>query len=178
MARRADAGGIIPIAGVVSSLALLGAASASWVDQPATRVIGDVAVTEIRATPGFEVSPLMVVAALGGLLCAVLLLLARTAGRRIVSLLATVAGVCAVVAVGVGLARLSGSDGEPTVAPWFAALASAGMLVAGLTGFGRPGRRMPARYDVDAPSDDTEWEIASDPAADDGADTTSYPERA
>jgi hypothetical protein len=149
--------------GVVGALGLLGATAASWIDQPVARAIGDVAVADIRATPGFELTPLAAVAALAALVCDVALLITRGPARRILALLAVGVGVCAVVVVGVGIGRLAGVDGTPTLAPWLAAAASAGMVAAGLLGIRRPARRLPARYEVDAPPGDAEWEIASEP---------------
>lgn len=163
MARRADAGGLAPLLGVIGALGLLGATAASWIDQPTARAIGDVAVADVRATPGFELSPLAAVAALAGLLCDVALLATRGRARRIVSLLTVGVGLGAVVAVSVGIGRLWSLDGTPTVAPWLAVAASAGMVGAGVLGVGRPPGRLSARYEVNAPPGDDEWEIASDP---------------
>ncbi|MBW3605223.1 MAG: hypothetical protein KY460_10000 [Actinobacteria bacterium] len=166
MARRPDAAGFGPILLVLSALGLLASTAAGWIEQPTARSIGDVAVAEVRVTAGIEVTPLAVVVALGGLVCGVVLLVTRGAARRMVSLLAVGVGIAAVVVVGVGVTRLPRLDGVWTPAPWLALAASAGMLAAGLLGLGGPARRLPARYDVDAPPDDAEWEIAADP--DDG----------
>jgi hypothetical protein len=152
---------------VVGALLLLGAAAASWVDQPVARAIGDVAVAETRATPGMELSPLTAVAALAGVIAGVALLLVRGAARRIVALLAVAVGIAAVTAVGIGIARAFGLDGQVSLAPWIALVAAAALLAAGLVGFGRPGRRLPARYDVAADPGDEEWRIAVEP---DGVD--------
>lgn len=165
-----------PVLGIAASVILVGTVAASWIDQPAARSIGDVAVTEVRPTPGLELSPVAFVAALGGLLCSVALLAARGAVRRIVSLLLVVVGVGAIAATGVGVSRMLALDGGVTIAPWGAALASCGLLAAGLLGFGRPGRRLPARYDVDVSPEDSEWRIASDPADPQGDEPEGYPE--
>jgi hypothetical protein len=161
MARRADAAALGPFLGVVGSLVLLGAAAASWIDRPVVRSIGDVAVAETRATSGVEIAPLTVVTALAGLLCSVGLLVTRGAARRTVSLLLAVTGASAVVVVASGIVALGGADGVRTAAPWLAIVGAATVLAAGLTGFRRPGRRLPARYDVDVAPQDAEWRMAS-----------------
>lgn len=166
-AGRHRAGTAGPLLGVACALLLLGAAAASWVDQPVARSVGDVAVAATRATPGMELSPLTAVASLAGVGCCLALLLVRGAARRIVALLAGAAGVVAVVAVSVGISRALAVDGAVSLAPWIALAAATGMLAAPLAGFGRPGRRLPARYDVAAEPGDDEWRIAADP---DGAD--------
>lgn len=163
MARRPDAAGFGPILVVLSALGLLASTASGWIEQPTTRAIGDVAVAEVRVTPGIEVAPLAVVVALGSLACGVALLITRGAARRMVSLLTVGIGVAAVVVVGVGVIRLPRFDGVWTPAPWLALASSAAMLAAGLLGLGGPVRHLPARYDVDAPPDDAEWEIAADP---------------
>lgn len=163
MARRPDAAGFGPILLVLSALGLLASTASGWIEQPTTRAIGDVAVAEVRVTPGVEVVPLAVVAALGGLACGVALLIARGAVRRMVSLLAVGIGVAAVGVAGVGVSRLPRLDGVWTPAPWLALASSAAMLAAGLLGLGGPARRLPARYDVDVPPEDAEWDNAADP---------------
>lgn len=173
MARRADTAALGPFLGVIGSLILLGAAAASWIDQPVARSIGDVAVAETRVTPGVEIAPLTVVTALAGLLCSVGLLATRRAARRTVSLLLAVTGAAAVVVVAAGIVGLRGMDGVDTAAPWLAAVGAAAVLAAGLTGFGRPGRRLPARYDVDVAPQDAEWRMAS--VDDEPGQAASYP---
>lgn len=173
MARRADAAALGPLLGVIGSLVLLGAAAASWIDQPVARSIGDVAVSETRGTPGIEIAPLTVVTALAGLLCSIGLLATRHAARRSVSLLLAVTGAVAVVVVASGIVALRGVDGIRTAAPWLAAVGATAVLAAGLTGFGRPGRGLPARYDVDVAPQDAEWRMAS--AGDEPGQGASYP---
>ncbi|HSJ44902.1 MAG TPA: Trp biosynthesis-associated membrane protein [Euzebyales bacterium] len=161
MARRPDTATLGPFLGVVGSLVLLGAAAASWIDQPVARSIGDVAVAGTRATPGVEIAPLTVVTALAGLLCSVGLLATRGTVRRTVSLLLVVTGAAAVVVAASGITAVRGSDGVRTAAPWLAIVGAAAVLAAGLTGVRRPGRRLPARYDVDVAPQDAEWRMAS-----------------
>lgn len=157
---RSRAGTAGPLLAVVCALVLLGATAASWVDQPVARSVGDVAVSDTRATPGMELSPLTVVASLAGVGCGLALLLVRGAARRVVALLASASGVAAVVAVSVGIARAFALDGAVSAAPWIALASATGLAAAGLAGFGRPGRRLPARYDVAADPGDDEWRIA------------------
>jgi hypothetical protein len=173
MARRTDPAALGPFVGVVGSLTLLGGAAASWIEQPVARSVGDVAVAGTRATPGLEIAPLTVVAALAGLLGSVGVLVTRGTARRTMSLLLVVTGVAAVAIVGIGIVTLPTTDGVRTVAPWIAAVGAAGILAAGLGGVGRPpGRRMPARYDVDVTPQDAEWRLAS--ADDEVGPTASY----
>lgn len=171
MAHRTDAAA--PIGGALAALVLLGASVSSWIDQPVVRAIGDVAVDEVRATAGYEIASLALVAALACLACSVGLLLTRAAARRTVALLLTCTGVVAVSATAVGIVRLTALPGDWTVAPGVAAVGSVGMLAAGLRGFGRPGRRLPPRYDVDAPPEDDEWRMAS--VGDETGPGASYP---
>jgi hypothetical protein len=161
MARRADAAALGPFLGVIGALVLLGAAVSSWIDEPVARAIGDVAVAGTRATPGVEIAPSTVVTALAGLLCSVGLLLTRNAARRTVSLLLAVLGVVALAVVIDGIVVTTSLDGDVTLAPWLAVLGATAVLAAGLVGFGRPGRRMPARYDVGFAPEDAEWHMAS-----------------
>jgi hypothetical protein len=160
---RSRGGTAAPLLGVACALLLLGAVAASWVDQPVARSVGDVAVSDTRATAGMELSPLTAVASLAGVVCGLALLLVRGVARQVVALLAGIAGAVAVVAVAVGIARALALDGTVSVAPWVALGAATGMLAAALTGFGRPGRRLPARYDVAADPGDEEWRIAVEP---------------
>ena len=184
MARPGEPGAAAPFLGVGGALVLLGAATTTWLERAVPRVVGDVAVTATEVTVGTDISPLMVVAALAALVCSVALLLTRHGARRIVALLLVVTGVWAVGSVAVGVSRARVLDGVQTAAPWIALLGAAGVLGAGLLAFGRPGRRLPARYDVGAPPEDTEWRMASgadDTAGDNGArgrsDMTRYAER-
>ena len=173
MARRAEPAAFGPFLGVIASLTLLGGAAASWIEQPVARTVGDVAVAGTRATPGLEIAPLTVVAALAGVLCSVGVLVTRRTARRTMSLLLALTGVASVAVVTAGIVALSTTDGVRTSAPWITAVGAAGVLAAGLAGFGRPGRRMPARYDVDVAPQDDEWRMAS--ADDEPEPATSYP---
>lgn len=173
MARRADAAALGPFLGVVGSLVLLGAGAAAWIEEPVARSVGDVAVAETRTVPGVEIAPLIVVTALTGLLCSIGLLATRRAARRAASLLLAVAGGAAVVAVASGMAAARGMDGGRTAAPWLAAVGAAAVLMGGLAGFGRHGRRLPARYDVDVAPQDAEWRMAS--VGDEPEQAASYP---
>jgi len=173
MARRTDPAALGPFVGVIGSLTLLGSAAAPWIEEPVARSIGDVAVAGTRATPGLEIAPLTVVAALAGLLGSVGALATKGTARRTMSLLLVVTGVFAAAVVGIGIVALPTTDGVRTVAPWIAAIGAAGVLAAGLTGFGRPGRHMPARYDVDVDPQDAEWRLAS--ADDETGAPASYP---
>lgn len=167
MARPADPGAAAPFLGVAGALALLGAATTTWLERPVPRSVGDVAVTATEATAGTDISPLMVVAALAGLICSVALLLTRRGARRVVALLVVLTGVWSVGAVTVGLTRVRTLAGVPTAAPWIGLLGAGLILAAGLLAFGRPGRRLPARYDVGVTPDDAEWRMASGAEADD-----------
>lgn len=167
MARPAEPAAGAPFLGVAGALALLGAATTTWLERAVPRAVGDVAVTATVATEGTDISPLMVVAALAGLVCSVALLLTRRGARRVVALLLVVTGVWSVGVVVVGLARAHALDGVPTAAPWIGLLGAALILVAGLLAIGRPGRRLPARYDVGVAPEDTEWRMASGAVVDD-----------
>lgn len=165
MAHRADAGRLAPIIGIASALVLLGATAAPWVEEPLTRAIRDVTVSEVRVMSGFEFSPWAPVAALAGLVFSFGLLLKADRVRLVASVALLVAGVGAVATVAVGVARIIGLYGAPTATPLLALVGGAAMVgagVLGVVGVGRSAQRLPARYDVDAPPDDDEWEISSD----------------
>ncbi|CAN5826274.1 hypothetical protein BH23ACT10_BH23ACT10_31640 [soil metagenome] len=168
MPRRTDAGRLAPIIGIMSALVVLGATAAPWVEEPVTRAIRDVTVSEVRVLSGFEFSPSAPVAALVGLVCSFGLVLRADRVRRVASVVLFAAGIGGVAAVAVGLARIMGLYGAPTATPLLALVGGAGMVgaaVLGMVGVGRSAQRLPARYDVDVPPDDDEWEIASDTRA-------------
>jgi hypothetical protein len=168
MARRAESA-TGPFVAVAAALATAGATAATWVSQPATRAVGDVAVVETRATEGTEIAPLALVAGLGGLLLALALFATRGTVRRIVALLLVVAGAVALGSVGVAIPDALAAEGTATAWPWIAAASAVALVGSGLWTFGRPGRRMAPRYDVGGPTGDEEWQMASDtPPADGG----------
>ncbi|HEX6254625.1 MAG TPA: Trp biosynthesis-associated membrane protein [Euzebyales bacterium] len=162
MSRRTDVATLAPFLGVACALVLLGAGSATWTYEPVARSVGDVALVDTTATAGVEIAPLAVVVALAGVAGSIGLLATRGGARRMVALVLVVVGVAGVTGVGVGVARLFTIDGTVTLAPWLAVAGATGMLAAALASIGRPSRRMPARYEVDAAPADDEWRLASD----------------
>lgn len=173
MARQADAAGLAPFLAVAGGLVLLGASAVAWFERSGSRAIGDVLVAQPETATGIEMAPSTVVVALSGLVCGLAMLVTRGTVRRVIALLAAVAGLVGVVVVGAVGIELDPSAGAFTAAPVVAAVGAAGVLVAGLAGMVRPGLRMPARYDVGASPEDDEWRMAS--VGDEAGRTTSYP---
>jgi hypothetical protein len=163
MSRRAEIATLAPFVGVGCALLMLGAGSATWTYEPVARSVGDVALIDTTATAGVEVAPLVVVVALAAAVGSIGLLVTRGGARRMVAVLVVVVGAAGIAVVGVGITRVLATDGTVTAAPWLTAVGAAGVLSAALVSSGRPPRRMPARYEVDAAPADDEWQLASDP---------------
>jgi hypothetical protein len=161
--RRSKVAATAPIAGITGAMVFAGALAAAWVQQRLTRTVGDVAVGETQATTGMELVPLGVVAGLTAVVCGISVLITRGVARRVAAVLLVVSGAGAVTAVALGVVRAIGLDGRITAAPWIAGPAAGVVVAAGLLAWGPTARRMPARYDVDAPAEDREWQMAADP---------------
>lgn len=163
MLRLGRASGAAPFLGIVASLLFSTAIATTWVEQMATRTVGDATVDETVTTTGMELVPLSVVAGLAAVVCGVGLLATRGAARRLAALLLTCSGIGAIAAAVAGVMRAVAMDGGLTVAPWIALPAAIALTAAGVLGLGPPARRLPARYDVDADPADQEWRMATDP---------------
>lgn len=163
MRSRGKAATIAPIVGVIAAMVFTATIAATWVDQPLTRSVGDVAVTETHTTAGMELAPVGLVVGLAAVLCGLMLLATRGRARRIVALLLAIAGSGAAVAAAVGVSRAMAMDGRVTVAAWVAVPAAVAVVAAGVLGLGPTERHMPARYDVDVAPGDREWQLATDP---------------
>jgi len=161
--RRSRVSATAPIAGIMAAMVFAGALAAAWVQQRLTRTVGDVAVGETQATTGMELVPLGVVTGLTAMVCGVGVLITRGFTRRVAAVLLVMSGAGAVTAVALGVVRAVALDGWITAAPWIAGPAAGVVVVAGLLAWGPTARPMPARYDVDAPAEDSEWQMAADP---------------
>jgi hypothetical protein len=161
--RRSKVAATAPIAGITAAMVFAGGLAAAWVQQQLTRTVGDVVVDETQATTGMELVPLGVVAGLAAVVCGVGLLIIRGVGRRVAAVLLMMSGAAAVIAVALGVARAIALDGRITAAPWIAGPAAGVVMAAGALAWGPTARRMSARYDVDAPAEDREWQMAADP---------------
>jgi hypothetical protein len=139
MGRRARTSAAAPIAGIVAAMVFAAVLAAPWVERRVTRMVGDVAVDEMRATTGMELVPLGVVAGLAAVLCGVGMLATRGVARRAAALVTVAAGGGVVVAAVVGLLRAFAMDGRITAAPWIAAPAAVAVVAAGVLGRGPGG---------------------------------------
>jgi hypothetical protein len=155
--------GAAPIGGVVAAMAFTAAVASTWVAQPVTRTVGDVAVTETRTTAGMELAPVALILGMVAVVFGLGSLATHGMARQIAAMILAVTGGGAVVAVVVAISRAVAMDGRLTAAPWIAAPAAVAVAAAGVFGRGRTGRRMPKRYDVDADPGDREWQLATDP---------------
>jgi hypothetical protein len=144
-------------------MAFTAAVASAWVEQPVTRTVGEVAVTETRTTSGMEVAPAGLIVGLVAVLFGLGVLATRGVARQMIAMILAVAGGGAVVTAAVGVSRVVAMDGRVTAAPWIAVPAGAAVVAAGVLARGVSGRRMPKRYDVDADPGDDEWQLATDP---------------
>jgi hypothetical protein len=163
MPGRSNAAASAPIVGIIAAVVFAGTLASAWVEQRLTRTVGDVAVDEMLTTTGMELVPLGVVAGLTAVVCGVVVLVTRGVARRVAAVLLAASGGGLVVTAGLGAVRATAMEGRITPAPWAAGLSALVAVAAGALAWGSTGRRMPARYDVDPPPDDREWQMAADP---------------
>jgi hypothetical protein len=156
------------IGGVVAAMVFTAAVASTWVAQPVTRTVGDVAVTETRTTAGMELAPVALILGMVAVVFGLGSLVSHGMARQVVAMILAVTGGGAVAAAVVALSRAIAMDGRVTTAPWIAVPAAAAVAAAGVLGRGRTGRRMPKRYDVDADPGDREWQLATDPGEREG----------
>lgn len=149
---------------VAAGLLLLLAAAAGWVDGVDARDIGGVVVREPTSTSGTQFAPNGVVAGLAALLGGVMLAVVRGRARRIAGVAVGLVGAAGLTALGIGIMRASGADGQLTPAPAFAVVCALGVVLAGwlaLRGPQHPPAASRYRVEAERPADD-EWSLASE----------------
>lgn len=148
----------------LSGLTLLGASTATWTERMVTRTVGDVEVTETVTTRGVEYARLGLLIGITAAAAGILLLALGAGPRRAVGLAVALAGIVAMVDVGLALLAVAGEGSSVTAAPGLALAGAAGMVVGGILAWrARQRAGLPSRFDIDSEEPGDEWRAAVEP---------------
>ena len=146
----------------LGGLVLMLAAAAGWVTEDTGRTVGGITVEGSNTIAGAQFAAVAIPLGLAAIVLAGLLAVLRGAARRIVGLLAAVAGLAGAAVVVAGLLDATG-EGTITAAPWAALAGAVAVTAGGVLAAAQPaGGPRRGRYEVPTEqATDDEWEIAS-----------------